>query len=786
MKALRGILKFGGWISLGLFVILSTAFLVIWTFPGVVINTAMLKRVQPHLPKSVEIHYRDVDLSAKSLSFFRKQVHLKSDGLCWKYAGEGIENCFGGADITAEIDIKGWFPKYRLGPVALSDGMFHMQPPPSKPEEKKPDEKSHGFLPTPPEFLRKVELGDVKIEVKDFAYLAPDLKIAGKAKLGAVGGDKQSQWDLVADTDVTAGKDVYRGTADIHLRSVRSQWFGPYVGTGEVKGVLPGKKQVTVDFRGRPLSGDEIAYRLAGEFRDGKRLVQVEANGKGGTLGVSGSVAGRATGLVEHLSDVSIQSCPFGYRKASEKAKIANAHLDCAIQIGTSFPNKQRTVYNTYLKKLSLRLKAQADIPQDDDKKQEARGKIEVLMDPLLAQVENGKGSLTTDFHGRFDEFPKNLDVDTKLQLDVPEFHRVVKMLDGFPWAVPDPFHSLDGEIKLEVSSKGRLNGEIPLPISFITRLKSEQQSFVLDGDGKLTLSDLGPKMKEHLDFKLTLSDVKLVLPYLSLGAPPRFVPDSRIRVPKKNEAPVRATASKEPSNFTYAIQVVTPGQTPLRLVSNLAKNEVPLAIDIQTSSDKPLSGSIRVANFNVELFRRTATVQHFYVHLTPNPDDIEVNGEVQVVYTDYTVRILILGLAKGPDIKFVSDPPLPEKDVIAVLLFGKKIDALDADQSQSVGSTRSAVADSAVSLASMYLLASTPVESVGYDPGSGVFNAKVRLADGTSLTVGSNFNNTNQVGLRRRVGNNLYLNTTYESLVNAAQSATNKLQTLLEWSKGY
>lgn len=71
------------------------------------------------------------------------------------------------------------------------------------------------------------------------------------------------------------------------------------------------------------------------------------------------------------------------------------------------------------------------------------------------------------------------------------------------------------------------------------------------------------------------------------------------------------------------------------------------------------------------------------------------------------------------------------------MLLFGRKLDALDAGQAASVGSTGAAVADGAVTLASMYLLASTPVESVGYNPVTRVSTAKIRLADGTSLNVG-------------------------------------------------
>jgi hypothetical protein len=321
------------------------------------------------------------------------------------------------------------------------------------------------------------------------------------------------------------------------------------------------------------------------------------------------------------------------------------------------------------------------------------------------------------------------------------------------------------------------------LPIKFQTKLSSDQQKLDLDGSGELQIQ-LKPEMKSHVDFELVLSDVQLVLPHLDMAAPPRFVPDPRIHSFKETaKKRVIAETKGGSSSFTYKIKVLTPPDRSIQLISNLAKKPVPIILSLRAETDRPMRGYVRIHEFPVELFRRTATVDHLNLGFGPNPDKTEVNGEVRVNYTDYTIRIKILGLVQAPTIKFLSEPPLPEDQVIAVLLFGKRIDALDPNQAQSVGSTRAAVEDSAISLASMYLLASTPVESIGYDPTTQTFNAKVRLADGTSLNVGSNMRELNQVGIRKRLGTHWAI-TTY--LQNPMDPLQRTLTAFLEWSTGY
>jgi hypothetical protein len=194
------------------------------------------------------------------------------------------------------------------------------------------------------------------------------------------------------------------------------------------------------------------------------------------------------------------------------------------------------------------------------------------------------------------------------------------------------------------------------------------------------------------------------------------------------------------------------------------------------------MRGSVKVANFDLNLFRREATLDHFNVRFDPKLGDVgEVDGLITVDYADYTVKIAVLGSTKQPQVKLASDPPLPEDQLVAVLLFGKPIDELDSEETGSVGDTRAAVQDSALSLASLYLLASTPVQSVGYDSRTGSVTAKVRLATGTSLNVGAG-QESQQVGVSKRLGKRWSVST---DVIRSTQG-TQTFTAFLEWNNRY
>jgi hypothetical protein len=282
------------------------------------------------------------------------------------------------------------------------------------------------------------------------------------------------------------------------------------------------------------------------------------------------------------------------------------------------------------------------------------------------------------------------------------------------------------------------------------------------------------------------LTDVKLAMPRLDLEAPPRLLPDSRIK--RFSEIQKQEADEASDSDLDYQLRVLT-GSTPVRLSSNLARAPIPIHLKIEMGRDLPPSGVIRVARFPVELFRRNAVVDHFEMALADPTSESRIDGAVRIRYTDYTITALLIGSARKPVVKLVSDPPLPEEQLIAVLLFGREMEELDSDQNYSVGNTRAALADSAIGLASLYAFASTPIQSVGYDPSRREVTAKVRLGEGTSLNLGgTTAGQVSNVGIRRRLGPSWSIQTGvgWDDSTIDASSRDQVASAELEWSRRY
>jgi hypothetical protein len=272
------------------------------------------------------------------------------------------------------------------------------------------------------------------------------------------------------------------------------------------------------------------------------------------------------------------------------------------------------------------------------------------------------------------------------------------------------------------------------------------------------------------------------------MSAPPRLSIDPRIKTAQTNgPKPQREADPKDGSkdsveNFIYEINVKTPSESPVYLLSNLTKKPAPIHVDLSTSSQDHLQGKIRVTSFPLELFRRDATVEHFDLLLRRPVEESKLDGLIKVAYADYTISIMVISTLGKPTVKFLSDPPLPEDQVIATLLFGRPIEELDADQSLSVGNSRAAVADRALGLASLYALASTPIQSVDYNSKTGILTATFKLAKGMTLNVGMDSNRISEVGIRKRLGGPWTATTSLSSFDGQAGI----LSTFIEWVNRY
>jgi hypothetical protein len=271
------------------------------------------------------------------------------------------------------------------------------------------------------------------------------------------------------------------------------------------------------------------------------------------------------------------------------------------------------------------------------------------------------------------------------------------------------------------------------------------------------------------------LQDVIIELPNISSTGVPNFLPDARITTKY-------ATTTSKKLNVLYNIGVKTPENQPVRFVSNFAPDPIPLNVNILLTNDG-IKGDLLITRTPLKIFRRDAVVRSFVLKFSDPLSESEVNGELKVSYVDYTIDITLLGTIEKPRVLFESDPPMSQDDIMATLIYGEPFEKLDTDKAASVGNMSSAMAERALSLGSLYILASTPIQRIGYDPMTKTFSAKLKLGEKTSLTVGSSGTKSQQVGIQKNLGKGWNVNSSIETL---SGTAINRETAFIEWHKRY
>ncbi|MDX1387228.1 MAG: translocation/assembly module TamB domain-containing protein, partial [bacterium] len=428
---------------------------------------------------------------------------------------------------------------------------------------------------------------------------------------------------------------------------------------------------------------------------------------------------------------------------------------------------------------LSLHIDLNANMPLSEIGDSPVSGLLKIKFDAISRKLFSAVGKVKIDFAGRpqqpIDQWKINTFLDLGFKLK--ELANLVEVLKGSPYAVWAPLHVLNGSAEFKI--KGKLNlkkrrGEVP--IEFQTRFYSAQQKINTDGKGKLKFDF--SEINKGLGFKLDLllDQLQLALPTFHLGPIPNFLPDNRFKKPGEEEKP-----PKKELPFKYLVTVKT-GQDGV-LLSNLSKNgKIPFALNLRLTEERA-GGTVTVKQTPVEFFKRVATIKNFEVELDEPIDKSRLEGVIGVSYAAYDIRILVIGSVKRPRYIFESDPPLDREQIISVLIYGRTFEDLNQSEADTVNSVSSAAADRALTLGSMFLLASTPIESVSYNPNTNQVTARLRVAKGTSIDLGTQEGKTQNIGLRQRIGGNWFINTYLE---NDSETGEQSGGATLEWSKRY
>lgn len=718
-------------------------------------------RVLPLLRRLAEypglwVRWHDAELGIESLSLLKKKIELRFENVCTEQEQEDPRNirrvCFERLHLRAIVDFSRFPPRIEeLGPgqliggtVTVEDMIAQKRPVPQKPISKKVLTEAEESIRLP-RFLDGTRLQPIMVEVRSWGVRTPESSV--------------------------------RGTLNLEARTGPA---GPPEVQGRLTARLPQRQVVDVEFclTGQPQGRRALivqhqikATYLETRGRNPLRLT-LSASGRSGTRKLD-SMFNFTAGSDKRPAFLEAKSCSLSLAGGTTL-------LRCPIHLPFPEPPEKwpkKGLPGRLLLNITADLR-HPSFPLAPDEALEGTAKVELV--PLQTPYFDISALLTTRFSGKLASFPDgwSLPSDYDIHARLSDLREVIHSLRKTSWAVPAPFNVLDGSAEVRVQGSGDLLLS-RFPVAVSTRFHSKTERIDIDATGTVTTAGFPPTAITDIEGKAILNAVQLQLPRLELGLPPQIFGDPRFTA--VTEAPRKAKRKPPPMGLRLTLQTA-PGN-PAKIITNLAKAPVPVAADLLIEEEEPLKGRLSIDEFPIRAFRRNATLEKFVLELKRPGNESTLNGSIRVVYPDYTVRIYLAGTLGKPVVQLESDPPLPSEQLVAALLFGRPLEQLDPDQTASVGSVRSALAEGAFTAASLYVLASTPIQSVVYDPTSGTFSVRIRLAQGTTLNVGSGAGSP-VIGLQKRLGPHWTIRTDLTSSKDPNNPST--VSAFIEWNNRY
>lgn len=748
------------WIAVSLSLVVVALLLTLAQDPAILINDHNLG-IASHLAgrSGYPVLWRQGHVSVESIHFLEKRIHLKFNDICANIQAQGVHACFGSADLSVAVGLGGLkFRVTEIGPIHLEGGDIAY-------DSNQSESKNNQVQSTFPSFLVGAHIYPVHVDVPKLNIIAGGQRLEGQGRIQIQNDQEASVQLALSDKD----------------RVDQTQL------------------QLNVKLTRRETQLSSLLFKIQASYQQSQKKIATTISGDADTSTLNADIQARATGWIPRLREVSVDHCIVGFKHLSATPWPSALHVACPIKTEITHIRTRGFPLSSLPSPIGARLfadiKSKSFPPSADSP---IEGNLSLRLDPLSTPLFEAGSQIETRIAGVPSDFPKGWTAASNLglRIDITHFQQLVKQLSASPAAVWAPLNVLHGQVSLDAQGTFDLNRGT-LPILLKTRLRSKRQNLDLDADGTVTVSRTASPQNTfltHLGLNIALSNVQIELPPLpQFPTPthpkpdslPQFAPDGRILTTLSSQNAGQAAGTSEPP-FSYDVKIHTPDAAhPIRLITPQIKTPIPIAADLELTNKTGIHGQIQVLKFPMELFRRQVTLDHLTLNLAQPSKNSTLNGLVQIPYTDYTITVLLLGTLDKPQIKFMSDPPLPDDQIAAVLIFGQSLDALSPDEQQSVGNSRAALREGAFSLFSLYYLSSMNIESIDYDPDTHTASMRYRLAEGTSLNLSQGTGGGQpSVGLRKRLSKHLAITT---SLNNPSEQQTQRtVSTFLEWAFQY
>lgn len=798
---------------LGTFVFLVALLLAGFFFvPKIEISSSRLESLaQAYLPEDLELKWGDALVRILRTGALSKEIEFRFKDICVAYQGETLNACFANFEWGAEFTVANLNPRITFfAPLVATGGRVRGDIDKlTREDESAPPLEPGGFSAV--DFLRTellpkwridgslVELDSLRLKVSA-QTLSTQLRLA----TAATGASRMATLKI---KDFEWGPEI-RANLDGEVDWPRHE-SAPFTVKADVDALLPGRRGIDSRIEGSVHAWNHVDYDLLAKFSNVPAIREGRLQGTYRGDNLKGVVAAKFGALGAQVKTLDFVGCDYELALDVKEAAVTCGPQTVVLGLQERAQLRNRKLFRLF-PTFDLRV---ANLTWDNGV--QADWKFALDLSHLKTAEINLDLSGTLLRRGATDVSDKILryTVDGDAVLRVLEFGKIVELLRPTLFALPAPVNRLRGPIEMSASGGfSEQGGELPFEVR--TRLSSLHQKLRTSVSGRVDLVPTVGGLTPSLLVDVALEDVQLSLPRIEVTSSlPRLLPDPRFKRGLADDPPPPEATPGPSLNYRVRVKTSAPGQ--LKIATNVTGAPIPITVRYrirsapetvrirraaavhqelgadEAESKTQMEGTVSLGRTPVDIgginkafarLERDAVLDHFDLQLLPDGTR-KIDGKFVVTNPDATVSILVLGTLHEPTIRFESNPPATENQIIAALLFGRPINEFDEGEQQSAAAFRTAVNDTALTLAQMYLLANSPIDSLNYDSESGRVIASVKIAGGTSLEFGGARGAGSEVGIRRRLARNVYLNTYVER---AAQTDEQLVSAFVEWVRRF
>lgn len=387
-------------------------------------------------------------------------------------------------------------------------------------------------------------------------------------------------------------------------------------------------------------------------------------------------------------------------------------------------------------------------------------------------------------------KFLRDIILATKGSVEVTKLKSTIENLVRPPYNIlPAPLNVMEGTLKIGVETEKYVEKDSVLfKIRTELDMKSAKQNLKLAVKSEVPYL-LKDKTIGPVTLGLELKKVKVLLPTLAKNRlPPQLIPDSRFKnstvVLRENKnqqnLPKKMKQSPVKKGVEVDMKLQALGENALHINTNLLDQTLRLNFDLEISNGEVQKGWVQTLPLTTTIFKRKIVIPSLRIIFNA-PLEPEIIATIVFHLPEYTITLQLEGPTSKPRQAFSSQPPLPVDDIYAVLLFGRPLSGLDADDKTAAQKSNQLISQGVLSLAVLYYFAGSPIESIGYDPESNEVSAQIGLGSKNSLRVEGSGSGLNSAGVRRALGKGWYIDSSVQKTTNKNGTSGGDYGVLLE-----